>query len=759
MTGALVSSLLNGGSGSGGGISTKKVIIKSATLPTASEKTLGAMYIYAGEDTADLKHGYIYEGRSIAANTKEVEFSTNTISCSGTNFWELVKTLAPSNYTEIVKGEMVLVGGNTWRIVGRNTNDEQVLSYQQYDADFESAGFTFNGTFSEGDTVPFVCEINETAVTQYVWRRIDVQPSSSKGQVIAVDTELSPTSENPVQNKAIANALGVDWVKPEDWPDICSGALPNSVYFLVGHSADYQTYPKFGVFARTTSGTGTYDVYVDGIKQATTATNTNTVLDWATLALTSGRTVSYPSALTTHIVRITPTTSTDTLSICNVDATNITSKPMGVLWAHFSLTNTISLGKLFNRGNAEAPLVEAATATNDTITLASGAYSVENLFRVCPSLQYMPLLDMSTVTGTLELSSSNDKDKLKRLRIKGLKETLQYGYQFRGLTGLEHLEADGCVIKVGPASFYNCKKLKKLNVALDWSGATAVSSIFNNCVSLQETFLDTSAATGMTQLGLGGSSASPLLGIKGVVVSPQAPFSGSSPQLNVSYTGLDRFALINLFNSMPYNVGYETVGSPTITNGVVSGFSNSNYLYINNISSANSIEININATINNLSTWQSIFRCSVSQNRTLEINGSNGTLRYYYLATNGTSTNIGDISGVVANVPVNCNLQASGTTLKVIITQNNTELFNTTVNDSNFSDLLNQIWFGYVGKDVFLGSIDLNHTYIKVNGVPWFRGTAAMTKTCDVRGCTGTADLTQTDKDIALDKGWSLTVA
>jgi hypothetical protein len=53
----------------------------------------------------------------------------------------------------------------------------------------------------------------------------------------------------------------------------------------------------------------------------------------------------------------------------------------------------------------------------------------------------------------------------------------------------------------------------------------------------------------------------------------------------------------------------------------------------------------------------------------------------------------------------------------------------------------------------------MNETYIKFDDIPWFRGTAATTKTCNIVGCTGTADLTQEDKNIALDKGWQLTVA
>ena len=67
--------------------------------------------------------------------------------------------------------------------------------------------------------------------------------------------------------------------------------------------------------------------------------------------------------------------------------------------------------------------------------------------------------------------------------------------------------------------------------------------------------------------------------------------------------------------------------------------------------------------------------------------------------------------------------------------------------------------FGLNQYGVYEGGIDLNNSYIKVNGIPWFTGKAAMTKTCSVVGCTGTADLTAEDKAIATDKGWALTLS
>ena len=66
--------------------------------------------------------------------------------------------------------------------------------------------------------------------------------------------------------------------------------------------------------------------------------------------------------------------------------------------------------------------------------------------------------------------------------------------------------------------------------------------------------------------------------------------------------------------------------------------------------------------------------------------------------------------------------------------------------------------FGLTSSGALDGLIDLNNTYIIVNGTKVFSGMVPMTKTCSVVGCTGTADLTQEDKNIILNKGWSLTV-
>ena len=192
----------------------------------------------------------------------------------------------------------------------------------------------------------------------------------------------------------------IDWVKPADWIDIRSGALTNSVYFLVGHSADYTTYPTFTVRA-SVSSSGTYDVFVDGVKQASAvASGTTTTLTWSTLALTTGYDVTYPAALRTHIVRVTPTSSSNTLTAINkAEDSTYTSK--GTLWIHFSITNRIEVSKLcadeyYNFSRDKNPVLEAITAEGDELQI-TGTYGLAGAFSDCANLKYLPVIEGTEV--------------------------------------------------------------------------------------------------------------------------------------------------------------------------------------------------------------------------------------------------------------------------------------------------------------------------------------------------------------------------
>ncbi len=257
-------------------------------------------------------------------------------------------------------------------------------------------------------------------------------------------------------------------------------------------------------------------------------------------------------------------------------------------------------------------------------------------------------------------------------------------------------------------------------------------------------------------------------------MSNEAPFdSTTSPQINVAYTGLDRTALVNLFKSMPYNVGYEVVGSPTITDGVASGFSGSDYPQLSaafpTFDINDDIEIMLKATFSSdiSGISKSLFGSKTTNSDiSIETDANGRVYGYIYNSTNSqrlyTRTATGAIS---ASGTYWINYRIHNGSLTISSSADKTTWVSSSIqlpSDFTYEKGTVPVIGGFTTSSsvtFFNGSIDLNETYIKVNGVPWFTGKEAMTKTCNIVGCTGTADLTQEDKNIVLDKGWQLTVA
>ena len=104
-----------------------------------------------------------------------------------------------------------------------------------------------------------------------------------------------------------------------------------------------------------------------------------------------------------------------------------------------------------------------------------------------------------------------------------------------------------------------------------------------------------------------------------------------------------------------------------------------------------------------------------------------------------------------------------GNDIKLLSSSDNQNWTTLVESDNGLSNMtITSVYFGG-GEDTTTfgplnGSIDLNNTYIKVGSDYFYRGMVPMTKTCSIVGATGTADLTQEDKNIILNKGWSLTV-
>ena len=341
-----------------------------------------------------------------------------------------------------------------------------------------------------------------------------------------------------------------EWENPSEWIDIRSGAISNSVYFLVAHSSDYTQYAKFSMKASVSTAANTYDVFVDGIKIASTASDTATTLDWQTLALTSGFDVTYPAALRTHIVRITPTVSTDTLTVLKNVAVSGQSE-QGMLWIHFTANNEMNLQNLTGAGsNCVNNLLEAVTSQSGSLKFVAGGGGW--LLRYSPNLKTIPVLDYSGNSAYFNYIAAN-QTKLKNVVIKNASAVENADGAFSSSSSIEHIEFDN--VNTGSNANFSymlnrCSSLKKIPT-MDYTSATNMAGFIANAVPLENTYLDLSQASGLKIIGFYGDSSHFVSGLKGIVVSSSAPFDGNSPQINVSYTGLDRAALVALFNSLP----------------------------------------------------------------------------------------------------------------------------------------------------------------------------------------------------------------
>lgn len=375
----------------------------------------------------------------------------------------------------------------------------------------------------------------------------------SQAQQAAVDSGV--TSETVAQvetNKNDIEAINAEldenkpWQKPADWMDIRAGAIDGSIYFLVGHSADYSSYPTFSVKARV-SNSGTYDVYVDGIKQATSNDNTTTTLNWQTLALTSGWDVTYPQALRTHIVRITPTVSTNNLTQIQGYDSSTTVIQSGLLWAHFTTKERISV--LFGSTRGEmAPLLESITTNKNDELFAN---IIPNFISNLSKIKHLPIINCEGVGFRHAYAFYYCSSPIKKLRLKKCKQAAQWAGPFTNFSQVEEILADDCLLFAQDEMFKGMGNLKHLPSCIDYSQTTRIRNFLMSDTKLENTVIDVSQNTTLTELSIGGSSSARIDGLKGLTVSPEAPFNGTSPQINVSYTGLDRNALVNLFNSMP----------------------------------------------------------------------------------------------------------------------------------------------------------------------------------------------------------------
>ena len=556
---------------------------------------------------------------------------------------------------------------------------------------------------------------------------------------------------------------------PTDWLDndskqidIRKNAENNSIVLLVGHSADFTKYSLLGILADTSSGT--YDVYIDSVLVGSGVTkNTQYDIDFSTINTSYGSATT-PESLVLHKVVIKPTTSGSTITVFHcartTGATGIQYN--GILWCHFELSNRFSLNQAFasDTDTYRSSRMRAITAQNNLLKPTS----LYNSFYRCTALIYIPIIDGIGNPYNIYRFVYNCPN-LKRICFRDFNNNSNSTTSFASCSVLEQIQCNNSEIGIAREGFDSLYSLKLIPNKKIYSLQQSVT----NATSLQPTKIDASSYTALTKIGLYGTSTYPMRGLRGLKVSNEAPFSGSSPQINVSYTGLDRDALRELFTSLPTVTGGQTlncvacsgnnltkVGSPTIDeNGVVSGFSSSNYFSISGISTADkqktrkSFELKVKVTLpSTLTNSQIVYYPNRGQSG-LKLN-SNGTITFLIYSSGTTVYQIDSTTVFSANETVY---------VKTVINNNLAKLF--TSYDGNSWNLENSLDLTDMPSDVttdnysrigvsgestpltyFAGIIFLEETYVKVEQNYLMKGY-----------------LTDADKNIALNKGWSLTLS
>ncbi len=322
--------------------------------------------------------------------------------------------------------------------------------------------------------------------------------------------------------------------KPASWPDIRKNAENGHIYLLVD-----ERYP-IGFILKATGG---YCVKIDGVAYDNYESNALfSMADWSEYTATAGYDIDYPTgANKAHIIDIFAQSESEEITSFHCARVAASGQEVqGLLWEHFNLTNAIEITALNATGSLGSssyynPALVACTAKNNILNFTYSDNDVKCVFLKCENLEYIPVLNCTTNAWTDASFMFANCQKLEKIVIKNM--------------------------KIGGANycFHNCRKLKEVPKII-YSSVQQLDRYVTNAKELKDTTLNLSSANNLKVIGCFGTATNFISGFKGLRVSASAPFNYSNtPQINVSYTGMDRTALVQLFNDLPSVSGSQVI--------------------------------------------------------------------------------------------------------------------------------------------------------------------------------------------------------
>ena len=182
-------------------------------------------------------------------------------------------------------------------------------------------------------------------------------------------------------------------------------------------------------------------------------------------------------------------------------------------------------------------------------------------------------------------------------------------------------------------------------------------------------------------------------------------------------------------------IGYSVQGTPTIQNGIVSGFSGTSYVYLSQGFNPGSFpwESVTKARVNSFTNKCTIISYQFSGTKSFQLsvgNGGNAGKLFFYGSTDGSHTDIAN--NVMSSLTINTNtwywfkVRFTGTAYEVLVSEDN-ESWTTYITVSSTliirPNTQNSYGFNFDAyPEVLDGEVDLHETYIKYAGIYWFRG-------------------------------------
>lgn len=168
MTKVIGNQVYAGGAGPDNDGNGSSSILLTRTMPTPNANNFNKVYLFTGITNANYTHGVIYENQKTATYSATVDFDPTTISCTGSDFIDLISTYI-SNVSEIKSGTLrYIYGGDLWLLTGLDSDGNVVGSFQIYTGDYEDAGWTMPQNPQDNDVVNFECVISESSAS-YKW--------------------------------------------------------------------------------------------------------------------------------------------------------------------------------------------------------------------------------------------------------------------------------------------------------------------------------------------------------------------------------------------------------------------------------------------------------------------------------------------------------------------------------------------------------------------------------------------------------------